>query len=74
MKWNLSAVEIFGAMKLLIAKGWRLQRPGMTFRNGTLVVDLMKDGQVLMLSQNLTPDQDWAEQQWPPGTRQVPRL
>ena len=74
MKWNLSAVEIFGAMKLLIAKGWRLQPPGMTFRNGTLVVDLMKDGQVLILSQNLALDQESAEQQWPQGTRQIPRL
>ena len=74
MTWNLSGVKIFSVMKILGVKGWRLQPPGMTFLNGALAVNLMKDGQVLLLSQKLTPDQERTEQDWPQGPRPVPRF
>ena len=68
MRWNLSVVEIFSVVRILSCKGWRLPVPGRTIVNGTLAADLMKDQQLLMLSQNLAPDQQWIEQQCPQGT------
>lgn len=66
MKKAHDDLEIHRLVKALGGKGWRLAASGVTYLNGTLAAHLMKDGEVLMLSQDLAPDEEWIADEWPP--------
>jgi hypothetical protein len=56
---------IFKVVQRLKSEGWRVQRWGMVCLNGTLATSLLKDGQVIRLSQDLYPDQEEVKESWP---------
>ena len=48
----------------LIADGWQEQRSGTCYVNGTIGTNLLKDGQVITVQQELCPDEEFLEQEW----------
>ena len=48
----------------LKAEGWKEQRYGTCYTNGTVGSNLLKDGQVITVQQELRPDEDFLEQEW----------
>jgi len=49
----------------LKAEGWKEQLSGITYINGTLGTNLLKDGEVITIQQEFYPDQEFLEQEWP---------
>ena len=49
----------------LTAEGWKQQRWGATYLNGTLGVHLLKDGEVITVLQDFAPDEEFVDQEWP---------
>ena len=54
-----------GIVSELVKAGWKIQRSGMHYINGTLGTNLYKDGEVLTIQQEFTPDEEFIEQEWP---------
>ena len=48
----------------LKAEGWKEQRSGTCYVNGNVGSNLLKDGQVITVQQELRPDEDFLEQEW----------
>ena len=48
----------------LKAEGWKEQRSGTCYTNETVGSNLLKDGQVITVQQELRPDEDFLEQEW----------
>ncbi len=48
----------------LIAEGWKEQRSGICYINGTIGTNLLKNGQVITIQQELCPDEVFLEQEW----------
>ena len=48
----------------LKADGWKEQRSGMCYINGTIGTNLLKNGQVITVQQELCPDEEFLEQEW----------
>jgi hypothetical protein len=48
----------------LKAEGWKEQRSGTCYVNGKVGSNLLKDGQVITVQQELRPDEDFLEQEW----------
>ena len=49
----------------LKAEGWKEQQSGTCYTSGTVGSNLLKDGQVITVQQELYPDEDFLEQEWP---------
>ena len=49
----------------LVKAGWKIQRSGMHYINGTLGTNLYKDGEVISISQEFYPDEESIEDLWP---------
>jgi hypothetical protein len=57
--------EVERIVERLEAEGWKEQMAGMTYINGTLGTNLLKDGVVITVQQEFFPDEDFIEQEWP---------
>lgn len=49
----------------LKTEGWKEQRSGTCYTNGTVGSNLLKQGEVITIQQELEPDEDFLEQEWP---------
>jgi len=49
----------------LIKEGWKIQKSGFSYINGTLGTNLYKDGEAITIQQEFTPDEEFIEQEWP---------
>ena len=49
----------------LLKDGWKMQKGGISYINGTLGTNLFKDGEVLTVQQEFMPDEEFIEQEWP---------
>jgi len=49
----------------LLKEGWKMQKGGLSYINGTLGTNLFKDGEVLTIQQEFMPDEEFLEEQWP---------
>jgi len=56
-------VEII--VERLEAEGWKQQMACMTYINGTLGTNLLKNGQLITVQQEFYPDEDFIQQEWP---------
>ena len=56
--------ELERIVEKLRADGWKEQRMGTCYINGTLGTNLLKDGQVISMQLQLHPDEDFLEQEW----------
>lgn len=52
-------------VRQLKTEGWREQRDGTVYINGTLATNLLKAGEVLHISQEFYPDEEVVEDLWP---------
>ena len=52
-------------------KGWKVQKAGMFYTNGTLATSLFKDGEVLSIQQDIYPDEEFIEEQWPEESKEL---
>ena len=59
---EISAIEKIVAQ--LQAEGWREQRSGMVYINGTLATNLYKDGKLISIQQDFCPDEEFVKKQW----------
>jgi len=57
--------EVEKIVAQLRADGWKEQLAGMTYVNGTLGTNLLKNGQVITIQQEFYPDEEFMEQEWP---------
>ena len=57
-----SAVERI--VEQLKKDGWKEQNSGMVYINGTLGTNLLKDGEIISMSQEFYPDGEFVEQGW----------
>ena len=57
--------EVEKIVEQLKADGWQEQLAGMTYVNGTLGTNLLKNGQVITIQQEFSPDEEFLEQEWP---------
>jgi len=57
--------EVEKIVEQLKADGWKEQLAGMTYINGTLGTNLLKNGQVITIQQEFSPDEEFLEQEWP---------
>jgi len=57
--------EVERIVERLEAEGWKEQMAGMTYINGILGTNLLKDGQLITVQQEFCPDEDFIEQEWP---------
>ncbi len=48
----------------LISEGWKEQRSGICYINGTIRTNLLRNGQVITIQQELCPDEEFLEQEW----------
>lgn len=64
--------EVEKIVEQLKADGWREQLAGMTYVNGTLGTNLLKNGQVITIQQESHPDAEFLEQEWPTEEEDVP--
>jgi hypothetical protein len=60
---QISKAELIIAQ--LKAEGWKEQMAGITYINGTLGTNLLKDGEVITVQQEFCPDEEFLEQEWP---------
>ena len=51
--------------EMLIAKGWKEQLSGEVYINGTIGTNFLKNGEVITIQQELFPDEEFIEQEWP---------
>ena len=49
----------------LVKDGWKVQKSGIHYINGTLGTNLYKDGEALTMQQEFMPDEEFIEQEWP---------
>ena len=49
----------------LEAEGWKKQKAGIFYINGTLAINLFKDGGVLSVQQEFYAEEEFVEEQWP---------
>ena len=49
----------------LLKDGWKMQKGGLCYVNGTLGTNLFKDGEVLTVQQEFMPEEEFIEQEWP---------
>ena len=49
----------------LLKEGWKMQKGGLSYINGTLGTNLFRDGEVLTIQQEFMPDEEFIEQEWP---------
>ncbi|UCG49761.1 MAG: hypothetical protein JSU94_08255 [Phycisphaerales bacterium] len=49
----------------LKAEGWKKQQSGTVYINGTIGINLLKDGEVITVQQEFYPDEEFLEQEWP---------
>ena len=49
----------------LLKDGWKMQKGGIAYINGTLGTNLFKDGEVITIQQEFMPDEEFIEQEWP---------
>lgn len=49
----------------LVKDGWKIQRSGISYINGTFGTNLYKDGEVLTIQQEFMPDEEFIGQEWP---------
>lgn len=49
----------------LVQEGWKIQRDGIAYINGTLATNLYKDGEVISISQEFMPDEEMIADLWP---------
>ena len=47
----------------LLKDGWKMQKGGISYINGTLGTNLFKEGEVLTIQQEFMPDEEFIEQQ-----------
>ena len=57
--------EVERIVERLEVEGWKEQMAGMTYVNGTLGTNLLKDGQLITVQQEFSPDEEFIEQEWP---------
>jgi hypothetical protein len=57
--------EVERIVERLKAEGWKEQRSGMIYINGTLGTNLLKDGELITVQQEFYPDEEFVEQEWP---------
>ena len=57
--------EVERIVERLEAEGWKEQMAGMSYINGTLGTNLLKDGQLITVQQEFRPDEDFIKQEWP---------
>jgi hypothetical protein len=55
----------------LIQEGWKMQRDGVVYINGTLAANLYKDGEIITLSQEFYPDEETIADLWPDEVGEV---
>ena len=55
----------------LLKDGWKMQKGGLSYLNGTLGTNLYKDGEVLTVQQEFTPDLEFIELEWPEENNEV---
>jgi hypothetical protein len=48
----------------LIKDSWKMQKSGFSYINGTLGKNFYKDGEVITIQQEFTPDEEFIEQEW----------
>ena len=60
---QISKAELIIAQ--LKAEGWKEQLSGTNYINGTIGTNLLKDGEVVTVQQELSPDEEFLEQEWP---------
>ena len=48
----------------LKAEGWEEQRSGTIYINGTLGTNLLRNGEVITVSQDFFADQEFLDQEW----------
>jgi hypothetical protein len=65
--------EVEKIVERLKADGWREQMAGMTYVNGTLGTNLLKNGEVITVQQEFSPDEEFLEQEWPTEEEDVPQ-
>ena len=49
----------------LKSEGWKEQMSGTNYINGTLGTNLLRNGEVLTIQQEFSPDEEFIEQEWP---------
>lgn len=49
----------------LVKDGWKMQKGGFSYMNGTLGTNLYKDGEVITIQQEFMLDEEFIEEQWP---------
>jgi hypothetical protein len=49
----------------LVQEGWKIQRDGVVYINGTLGTNLYKDGEIISISQEFMPDEETIKDLWP---------
>ncbi len=64
--------EVEKIVERLKADGWQEQLAGMTYVNGTLGTNLLKNGQVITIQQEFYPDEEFLKQEWPTEEEDVP--
>jgi len=52
-------------IKRLKSEGWKEQVSGTSYINGTLGTNLLRNGEVLTIQQEFSPDEEFIEQEWP---------
>ena len=57
--------EVERIVERLEAQGWKQQMAGMTYINGMLGTNLLRDGQLITVQQEFRPDEDFTQQEWP---------
>ena len=62
---NNDKCEVERIVERLEAEGWKEQMAGMTYINGALGTNLLKDGQLITVQQEFCPDEEFIEQEWP---------
>ena len=60
---QISKAELIIAQ--LKAEGWKEQLSGTNYINGTIGTNLLKDGEVVTVQQEFSPDEEFLEQEWP---------
>ena len=49
----------------LKSEGWKEQMSGTNYINGTLGTNLLRNGEVVTIQQEFSPDEEFIEQEWP---------
>ena len=60
---QISKAELIIAQ--LKTEGWKEQMSGTNYINGTVGTNLLKNGEVVTVQQEFSPDEEFLEQEWP---------